>query len=193
MSNSLRARLEEVRRKLSENDRIVCAVLSEEQIKSFERENGVRLPEDYRAFLQIVANGVTVREEIYEIFPLDHWFHENEGMPRNLGKLIRGDLRQPFPLTEAVDFEEEGYPEEGEGPAADGTAPGKVFVSDEGCGTYWILVVTGPERGNMWVEDEFGYQPTNPRIGFLEWCEHWADVGWSESLLDVLFSNDEDA
>lgn len=193
MADTIRSRLEEIHRKMSGNDRLVLGpVQSEEQVEAFERENGVRLPDDYRAFLRIVANGVTVRKDIQKIFPLDHRLDDAPGMPRP-GNLIRGDLRQPFPLTAAVDFEEEGYPEEGEGPAASGTAPGKLFVSDEGSGIYWVLVVNGPERGNMWVESEYGYQPTEPRIGFLEWCERWAEVGWKEGLQEVFFPIDEDA
>ncbi len=183
-------RLEAIRQTLAANDRLILAPpLSEEQVLAFEREHGVVLPEDYRAFLRSVANGITVRRDIYHIFPLDHWLDDAQGQPRP-GTLIRGDLRRPFPLTTAVDFEEEGYPEEGQGPAGDGTAPGKLFVSDEGCGTSWILVVTGPERGHMWLEAETGYQPTEPRLTFLDWLAQWADTGWRAGLTDLCFPLD---
>jgi hypothetical protein len=196
MVDAVRSRLEVVRQKIAGNDRLTPGpVLSEDELAAFERDNGVRLPEDYRLFLQIVGNGVDGRSRgfsvLYPILPLGTWFEEPEG-PHASRRVIRGDLRRPFPLTDAVDYEEQGYPEPGEGPAAGGTAPGKVFVCEIGCGDYWILVVNGPERGNMWVEGYGGYQPIEPRTGFLDWCEHWADLGWTEDSSGRFFGADDD-
>jgi hypothetical protein len=39
----------------------------------------------------------------------------------------------------------------------------------------WILIVTGPERGNIWFKCGEGIQPTSPKRDFLRWFEDWLD------------------
>ena len=36
----------------------------------------------------------------------------------------------------------------------------------------------------MWIRFE-GFFPSNPRISFLEWCEQWADHGYTDGLEDL--------
>jgi hypothetical protein len=40
---------------------------------------------------------------------------------------------------------------------------------------YWCVIVTGPERGNVWMISDEGIQPTAPKRDFLQWYEDWLD------------------
>ncbi|MFB8761128.1 hypothetical protein [Nocardiopsis alba] len=68
----------------------------------------------------------------------------------------------------------------------DRLADGAVCLSHEGCGHFHWLVVTGPERGNMWVDGfpaEGGFRPlgtSGERVGFADWYLGW--VATSEAL-----------
>jgi hypothetical protein len=46
----------------------------------------------------------------------------------------------------------------------------------------WHLIITGPERGNIWLITGEGMQHTNPRRDFLKWYSDWLDgtawEGW---------------
>jgi hypothetical protein len=65
-------------------------------------------------------------------------------------------------------------------------ADGAVCLSHEGCGHFHWLVVTGPERGSMWVDGfpaEGGFRPlgtSGARVGFTDWYLDW--VATSEAL-----------
>jgi hypothetical protein len=39
----------------------------------------------------------------------------------------------------------------------------------------WVLIVTGPERGNIWFKCGEGITPTIPKRDFLRWFEDWLD------------------
>jgi len=52
----------------------------------------------------------------------------------------------------------------------------------------WCLVVSGPERGNVWMlSNDGGPIPNEPSRSFLVWYEHWfesdaADAWWEEPV-----------
>jgi hypothetical protein len=178
MNDDTRSRIEAIRARIAENsDMDPGSPLSEEQLLAFEQENGITLPIEYRLFLQIVGDGI-FGDNIYGIYylselpPVDDW--------------TRGDLSKPFRLTGSRDFEADGYPAERDDEDWTYENDGRLYVCSVGCGQFWILIVTGPERGNMWLTCEFGYFPSVPRIGFLEWCELWVEQGWNDGLEDLI-------
>ncbi|MGW1225525.1 SMI1/KNR4 family protein [Streptomyces sp. NPDC002530] len=144
-------------------------------VRAFESEHGVLLPEPYRTCVAEITDG----------FPL--------GPPRNgllsLGAVSRhtepGLLARPFPLTgewlgewdDGVDSDEDLYWER----LDDITFHGSLHLGTEGCGMDWHLIVSGPQRGAVWLLDgesalpfggEHGQMP-GPR-GFAGWVSHWA-------------------
>lgn len=97
-------------------------------------------------------------------------------------------LAEPFPLTAAWLWEEEGdeatlSEEEFENRMDAVFDHGSVLLGTDGCGMYWHLIVTGPQRGHVWLIDENGAVPFGTRPGtslmpgtpgFAGWVTHWA-------------------
>ena len=55
-------------------------------------------------------------------------------------------------------------------------AAGTLVLCHEGCGILHLLVVTGPSRGQMWVDDRCNDQGLFPLgVGFFDWYERWLD------------------
>lgn len=128
--------------------------ISEQELASFEAEQQVALPADYRSFLLEVGNGGAGPH--YGLLPLG----------RSLGP---GDLSRPFPLTEAYS----PVPDDNDDiPSC--YLDGHLRLSPMGCGYWSILIVTGPAAGTVW--DDFlagdgGYRPTGH--SFATWYNAW--------------------
>ncbi|EHM29913.1 MULTISPECIES: SMI1/KNR4 family protein [Streptomyces] len=153
-----------------------------EAVRSFEAEHGIVLPEPYRTFVAEICDGLRAGPPYYGLLPFaktpSDWGSER---PERL-------LAEPFPLTEAWLWEADG----------DGTAlseqefddrvepvfdHGSLVLGTDGCGMYWHLIVTGPQRGHVWLIDENGAIPFGTRSdaslmpgvpGFAGWVTHWA-------------------
>lgn len=59
---------------------------------------------------------------------------------------------------------------------------GSLVLGTDGCGMYWHLIVTGPQRGHVWLISGEGAQPfgaefgnTTSRSGFGGWVQHWVE------------------
>ncbi|MFD6472967.1 SMI1/KNR4 family protein [Streptomyces anulatus] len=153
-----------------------------ETVRSFETEHGIVLPEPYRTFVAEICDGLRAGPPHYGLLPFaktpSDW---GSGRPERL-------LAEPFPLTEAWLWEADD----------DGTAlseqefddrvesvfdHGSLVLGTDGCGMYWHLIVTGPQRGQVWLIDENGAIPFGTRSaaslmpgvpGFAGWVTHWA-------------------
>lgn len=121
------------------------------------------------------------------------------GRPPGFTHAVLPLLAEPFPLTAVWVWEnDEENEEDGEDEEEDAGAlseqeledrtdavfdHGSLLLGTDGCGMYWHLVVTGPQRGHVWLIDEFGAMPfgTSPGAspmpgtpGFTSWVGHWA-------------------
>ncbi|ATY98048.1 SMI1/KNR4 family protein [Streptomyces cavourensis] len=156
-----------------------------EAVRAFEAEHGVVLPEPYRTFVAEICDGLRAGPPFYGLLPLaqtpSDW---GSGRPERL-------LSEPFPLTEAWPWEAEEseaeLSEEEYQQCEDRRSPvfdhGSLLLGTDGCGMYWHLIVTGPERGHVWLIDENGAIPFGTRPGtslmpgtpgFAGWVTHWA-------------------
>ncbi|MEV0749844.1 SMI1/KNR4 family protein [Streptomyces sp. NPDC050273] len=151
-------------------------------VRSFEAEHGILLPEPYRTFVAEVCDGLRAGPPYYGLLPLaqtpSDW---GSGRPERL-------LAEPFPLTAAWLWEAEGDEAAlSEQELEDRTAPvydhGSLLLGTDGCGMYWHLIATGPERGHVWLIDENGAIPFGTRPGtclmpgtpgFSGWVTRWA-------------------
>jgi hypothetical protein len=134
--------------------------LSEAEVQAFERQHGVELPQHYREFILTVGDGGA---------------GPGYGLARLSGCRVWGTLRSPFlPLAEAEGIEVADLDQDEA--SASTRYDGCMAIGHEGCGVWYLLVVTGPQRGQVWedhsVEDR-GFLPT--WRGFLAWYEGWLD------------------
>jgi SMI1 / KNR4 family (SUKH-1) len=160
--------------------------LSEAEVAAFEARYGVRLPEGYRAFMTRVANGGA--GPAYGLIPLTDLFTADSDDPDD--PPIPEDLvRRPFPYTgfynprtdSAWDGLEKAV-ERGEVTREEADRrrwqldAGSLALADLGDGYLYFLVVTGPTRGQVWVDlqiNDEGLDPTH--MEFLDWYERWLD------------------
>ncbi|MFC9501562.1 SMI1/KNR4 family protein [Streptomyces sp. NPDC056982] len=153
-----------------------------EAVRSFEAEHGIVLPEPYRTFVAEIRDGLRAGPPYYGLLPLAQtppdWGSDH---PERL-------LAKPFPLTEAWLWEAEGDEEalpqqEFEARTDPVFDHGSLLLGTDGCGMYWHLIVTGPQRGHVWqIAGEgampFGTQSANALMpgvpGFTGWATKWA-------------------
>ncbi len=130
-----------------------------EKLREFERQHTVQLPADYFQFLSEVSNGGT---------------GPNYGVVE-IERAALGHVPSiPFLICEA---EAEHKPNETTFENRD--IPGAIWLSDNGCATFDIMVVNGPLVGNVWtiLEDERTYCCS----GFQTWY-----FGWLKSAIRTL-------
>ncbi|MFE6888160.1 SMI1/KNR4 family protein [Streptomyces sp. NPDC057694] len=154
-----------------------------EAVRSFETEHGVVLPEPYRTLVADICDGLPAGPPHYGLLPFaqtppDWGSHRPERL-----------LAEPFPLTAPWLWEEDEdaqslSEEELEAQADCVTDHGSLLLGTDGCGMYWHLIITGPQRGHVWLIDENGAVPFGTRPdtslmpgtpGFTGWVTHWAE------------------
>lgn len=153
-----------------------------EAVRSFEAENGIVLPEPYRTFVAEICDGLRAGPPYYGLLPFaktpSDWGADR---PERL-------LAEPFPLTEAWLWEaDDGGTALSEQEFDDRVESvfdhGSLVLGTDGCGMYWHLIVTGPQRGHVWLIDENGAIPFGTRSdaslmpgvpGLAGWVTHWA-------------------
>ncbi len=153
--------------------------LGEAALQAFEREHGIRLPEDYRAFLRLAGNGGA--GPYYGLLPLEKW--NDAVLDDRPGYLARpSPLRPDMPAGIAWEQALNCYWEE--------LFQGALALVHQGCSYYALLVVTGAYRGRVvYVNLDCGGTPYfvhHP--DFLSWYERWLDElawGYDDSWFGV--------
>lgn len=149
--------------------------LKEERVVKFEEKHGIRLPEDYRRFITTVTDGGS--QPFYGLYGL---FNQEKGF--DPGRKFMYTVKKPLDLFK---LSEEEY-EELDDNYEKLTHSGFIFLSDEGCGMYSILVVNTDDKdtyGTAWYYDlanDAGMFPlihpsTHKTMDFLDWLEYYAD------------------
>ncbi len=175
---------------------VLNSVLRADVLDRFEAEWDLTLPPDYREFLTTVGNGgAGPYYGLFKFHEMDSgWSHRRFSIP---GDTV-GNPGKPFPYTEAFvpengrpdydpDIEDEDQADqdyqkrldEHEAKywiAMDGALP----ICHLGCASRQWLVVSGPERGNIWDDntaDYSGYKPlagaNGERCTFTDWYMQW--------------------
>jgi hypothetical protein len=146
------------------------SILREEELNAFERQHGISLPEGYRDFLLQIGNGASGPphyglKQLVQIPP----YRTLEERKTDV-KLPR--IFEPFPFTKPWIWEDGDTSDEG---TKDQIKDGVLNLGTDGCGQEWSLIVTGRERGNVWMICDVGIHPTKPKRDFLLWFEDWLD------------------
>jgi hypothetical protein len=168
-------RIRRFRQKLAASPKRLNTCLAEADVQAFERRHGIVLPESYRAFLLHFGNG----GEGPPCFgipklgePADDMTPEEERVWTELRLVGR-----PFPFTKPWVWEDGEASGEGTREQID---HGSLFIGNNGCGQYWLLIVTGPERGKVWPFAGVGIVPTVPGRDFLRRLPPWKAFGRGE-------------
>ena len=163
-------RVARVAQKVRERNVRLGAALTEREVLDFERHHEISLPDGYRLFLMQVGNGGS-GPPYYGLVPLGEWARDlsevEAGMQSGLSH-----VRDPFPFTRTWVWEDGAMSDEG---TIEQIRHGCIYLGTDGCGMDWYNIVTGPERGNVWMICGEGMQPTAPKRDFLQWYEDWLD------------------
>lgn len=170
--------------------------LSEADVAQAEDQWAVSLPVDYRAFLlEVGAGGAGPGYGLTVLGRTDAgWLWSDPGRGT-----VHERLRFPFPGGEEsarVQAEHErkepvesAFEEEADFREAyrawlaederlfDWFSSGAVCLSHEGCGYFDWLVVSGPQRGQMWLDERSGDGRLSPlgEVGFAGWYVDWVE------------------
>ncbi len=162
--------------------------VEESEVLEFEKSLGVRLPEGYRSFLLEIGNGDETGEKMR-----GPWLCL---LPFQVAQTqIDSDLSQAFPYTDR--WLVANHPDVD--PWDEKHKHGTLDIGSGGCTINYFLVVSGEERGNVWIDDrgadyglwpliihngrvscDYGYLEDNdfatlPHVDFLTWYESWLD------------------
>jgi len=156
--------------KTKKQGRILNPPIGENKVKEFELAYGIKLPDGYREFIVRVGNGGEGPPH-YGLAPLGHTAGD---MPREQEKnwIELPHIQKSFPFTRYWIWDQGEQTDEG---TIDQVAYGSIYIGNDGCGCYWHLIITGPERGNVWMISGEGIQPACPKRDFLTWYEDWLD------------------
>lgn len=183
------ARIKEKMQKLSsKNPEFPCGKfppewkppVSEKKVECFEREKGIKLPEDYRRFITTVAGAGT--QPFYGLYGLTEKKPSYEFTPI-VEKPFPYTIKTPFFLADLTEEECQEFFEDEED---ESYIQGFLLLCTEGCGMDSILIVNTADEetyGTVWfydLSDDFGIAPIfNPQTGkpmhFLDWFEYWLD------------------
>ena len=167
---------------------------TEREVVAFETAHGVVLPASYRRFLLELGNGGAGPH--YGLFPLGLWDGRGQGL-EPWGEVGAGVLRDPFPhrahwnlpaeRLEPPELEDEDAEEAWqialERDYWDVALIGGAFpIAHQGCAVRDLLVVTGPRRGHIWVDERASYEGIRPEftgdggpLAFEGWYLRWLD------------------
>jgi hypothetical protein len=173
-------------------------VLSDAEVRKFEEKHQVELPSDYREFLLRCGNGGA--GPYYGLFLLGLFDGSGSGLvPWHEGDGFAGVLREPFPHRAAWNLpsEQSEPPDEFPDESAEERwhrdldelywAPhltsGAFPICHQGCAYRNLLVVSGPERGHIWLDGRASGEGIAPvedhggeRVTFSAWYGAWLDA-----------------
>jgi HEAT repeat protein len=143
----------------------------EVELHAFESAHGIRLPENYRAFLKYAGNGgpgYGGAGPYYGIYPLDK---SNDFADWVVADLPADFLARPCPLRPELTPEVWAERISTESPYQ-----GTLSLGTMGCAGMMQLIVTGRFAGRVVYVNAGGYQPyVVHEPDFLSWYERWQD------------------
>lgn len=170
----------------------------EAAVIEFEQAVGVRLPEDYRAFLLEVSAGGA--GPYYGLTPFPPEDMDDEAVrrmrtpfrPEVVQQLLDAlDREEPeadaFADEDAYDHAHRAWVQRGD-ELCDEMVASTLQLSHQGCGYFDLLVLRGPERGTVWesllAADE-GVRPLggggDDRVTFRDWYLGWLEKAEREA------------
>ncbi len=143
--------------------------LSNKDIQVFESRYNIILPSEYRNFLLEVGNGgAGPGYGLYKLAAIESEDVTPEKPYRQNYKI----LSKPFPLTEAWNdldliVNNDAYLD-------NKLIQGTLTITNYGCGIYAMLVITGEQSGNIWIDDRINDNGIYPAS--LSFCHSFHDA-----------------
>jgi len=156
--------------------------LSESYILQFEETHEINLPDDYRMFLKEVANGGAGPH--YGMYKLEDYYQSRSYDGSDANYIEKDFLKTPFPYTKSNPLKplDPSDEDEVDGELSD-EEYGKKFIKNfsgaitlahQGCGYYDMLIVSGEERGTVWMDATVSDQGIGYAFNsFSEWYFDW--------------------
>ncbi|MEK7432395.1 MAG: SMI1/KNR4 family protein [Cyanobacteriota bacterium] len=141
---------------------IAIKCLSEKKLLSFEKKYKIKIPEDYRNFLKLFGNGISRSMKKYFIIEkLNNSDSLHEISSKYDKRTAFRKLKKKFPYcNQNIDnnwdvFLKLGYNIEYDSKKSKkiDSLQGALFISDEGCGNFYFMEVTGDNPGRIWLRD----------------------------------------
>lgn len=136
--------LKRIEAKVKAQGRSLNPPLAERAVKEFEVAHGIQLPDGYRQFLLRLGDG----GEGPPCYGLGRLGQPSSDMPAEQKRewLELQHVRRPFPFTRYWIWDQGQETDEG---TIERVGYGSIYVGNDGCGGYWHLIITGPERGHV--------------------------------------------
>lgn len=168
--------------------------LTPEEILNFEQYAEVKLPEEYAQFLTHIANG--------DAGPCYGLYYLNEAVDQTKSRVTKTETQEefircfakfPVSKTKADEYAKlisglhDEYVEiylEPDFPSTiehTESLTGVLFLSEYGCGGYYVLVICGECAGQVWFFQSGEFlapicKPNGSIVSFLDWYEDWLDA-----------------
>lgn len=107
--------------------------LAPKRVEKIEERLGVLLPDQYRRFVTEFADGGAGPD--YGVLPLERW------VGRRLDRKTAELLARPFPVPRSLRAMRK----------LEWSPPGVMEIAEIGCGGFYLLVMSGPDRGYVWI------------------------------------------
>ena len=191
MIAALRDKLRELAALDSKREYRFAPVLTE--LAALEAQYDCELPADFRAFITQIGNGGAGPDQGLLGFcarhPEDFTDYEALGLPFRYTSafnpthlLYEGTSLGPDDDREPTDEEQARLDANRDRYLDAFDRAGALYLTDAGCNTHGLLIVSGPSRGQVWYEDVasgVGYLPELTELGarhtFASWYEAWLD------------------
>jgi len=154
----------------------LLAPARDDHLAAFEAAHGIALPSAYRRFLRELGNGGAGPH--YGLFPLGLWDGGGQGL-EPWGEYGAGVLREPFPHSTPWNLPDDRFmppdlddvdAEEAWQTALDAEyfdrslVAGAFPIAHHGCAHRNLLVVTGPHRGEVWLDARASHEGIAPEV-----------------------------
>ena len=152
--------------------------IAPEDIQRFEAVHGITLPAEYRAFLTELGNGGAGPG--YGIWPLGKG--EDGPLPDEMLQHLSDDFAHSTAWNDTSLLDDAS----GAGPNPQSAyydysvIAGAIEIGTDGCGLYYLLVLSGPASGQVWYDkraDGEGIEPLRDEAGeimsFGKWYSSW--------------------
>lgn len=165
---------------------VLNPVLKEEEIALLENKYNIQLPAEYRYYISQIANGGA--GPFYGLYTVETAIQNTIDRFTEGHTPDDGPFAQDFPYSDKAVTDwlaecnakiAEGDDESIVNPDVEDNLYGVIYLSEYGCGGYYVMVVKGEQAGTVWFLQEGEYLfPCFTKKGqwdFADWFENWLD------------------